>query len=147
MLRLDEPGDRDLIGALKARSRDLAGRLVPQWQPAPAHNGERRARLPLLPQILDTYLLSTFLFYFALLLASFVLMTHVYTFFELLSDIIKNQIPMSKVLTYLFFLTPKLIYDSTPISVLVYTAPLMLAPGSRPLADARGSESTAEPRP
>jgi len=119
LLRLDEPGVRDLIGALKARSQALAGRLVPKWQPASVGNGERRARLPLLPQILDTYSLSTVLFYFALLLASFVLMTHVYTFFELLSDIIKNQIPMSKVLTYLFFLTPKLIYDSTPISVLV----------------------------
>ena len=119
LLRLDQPGDRDLIGALKARSQALAQRLIPKWQPASANNGERRARLPLLPQIIDTYILSTFLFYFALLLASFVLMTHVYTFFELLSDIIKNQIPMTKVLTYLFFLTPKLIYDSTPISVLV----------------------------
>ena len=29
----------------------------------------------------------------------------------------------------------------------LYTAPLMPAPGSRPLADARGSESAAEPRP
>jgi LPS export ABC transporter permease LptG len=54
-----------------------------------------------------------------LLLVSFVLMTHVYTFFELLSDIVKNHIPMFRVLTYLFFLTPELIYDSAPISVLV----------------------------
>ena len=29
----------------------------------------------------------------------------------------------------------------------LYTTPLMPAPGSRPLADARGSESVAEPRP
>jgi LPS export ABC transporter permease LptG len=63
--------------------------------------------------------LSSFLFYFLLLLSSFVLMTHVYTFFELLSDILKNNIPMALVAKYLFFLTPKLIYDSTPVSVLV----------------------------
>ena len=54
-----------------------------------------------------------------LLLVSFVLMTHVYTFFELLSDIVKNHIAMFRVFTYLFFLTPQLIYDSAPISVLV----------------------------
>ena len=51
-----------------------------------------------------------FLFYFGLLLVSFVLMTHVYTFFELLSDILKNSIPMSQVAKYLFYLTPKLVY-------------------------------------
>ena len=71
------------------------------------------------PQIIDNYVLSGFLFYFALLLASFVLMTHVYTFFELLSDILKNRITMSLVGKYLFYLTPKLVYDSTPVSVLV----------------------------
>jgi LPS export ABC transporter permease LptG len=54
-----------------------------------------------------------------ILLVSFVLMTQVYTFFELLSDIVKNNIAMSRVFTYLFFLTPQLIYDSAPISVLV----------------------------
>jgi len=41
------------------------------------------------PQVIDTYVLYSFLFYFLVLLVSFVLMTHVYTFFELLSDIVK----------------------------------------------------------
>ena len=41
------------------------------------------------------------------------------TFFELLSDILKNGIPMALVAKYLFYLTPKLVYDSTPVSVLV----------------------------
>ena len=79
----------------------------------------KAGRLPLLPQVLDTYILSSFLLYFGLFLVSFVLMTEVFTFFELLSDIIKNKIPMTRVLTYLFFLAPKLIYDSTPISAMV----------------------------
>ncbi len=77
-----------------------------------------KGRFPLLPQVVDTYLLSSFLFYFVLWLASFVLMFHVFTFFELLSDVIKNGIPMSKVFTYLFFLSPRLIYRFTPVSVL-----------------------------
>ena len=121
LLRLEKPGDRDLVATIKTRFQVLLQRFLQRWEPAHAGvvNSRRFGRLPLLPQILDTYVLSTFLFYFALLLASFVLMTHVYTFFELLSDIVKNKIPMTKVLTYLFFLTPKLIYDSTPISVLV----------------------------
>jgi LPS export ABC transporter permease LptG len=76
------------------------------------------ARFPLVPQVIDTYVLTSFVFYFILLLASFVLIFHVFTFFELLSDIIKNHPSMTKVLTYHFFLTPRLIYDFTPIGVL-----------------------------
>lgn len=119
--RLETPGDRDVIAAVKGRIQShwtwLRGRM-------PRRNGTRNGvksgfRLPLLPQIVDTYVLSTFVFYFALLLASFVLMTHVFTFFELLGDIVRNRIPLSRVLAYLFFLTPKFIYDSAPVSVLV----------------------------
>ena len=65
--------------------------------------------MPIGPQIIDHYVLTSFLFYFALLLASFVLMTHVYTFFELLSDMLKNNIAMSQMAKYLFYLTPKLV--------------------------------------
>jgi hypothetical protein len=53
------------------------------------------------------------------LIASFVLMIQVYNFFELLSDIVRNQIAMSRVFTYLAYLAPKLIYDTLPVSVLV----------------------------
>ena len=121
LVRLERPGERDLVGALKAGAAGLAQRVLRRWEMAPAgvYNGGRQRRLPLLPQILDTYILSAFLFYFGLLLVSFVVLTEVFTFFELLSDIVKNQIPMSKVFAYLFYLTPKLLYDSTPISVLV----------------------------
>jgi LPS export ABC transporter permease LptG len=119
--RLERPGDRDLVDLVKARLQavwaPLRGRI--EHGPAGAPAGGRLGRLHALPQILDTYILSSFLFYFVLLLASFVLMTHVYTFFELLGDIFKNKVPMSRVAAYLFFLTPKLIYDSTPVSVLV----------------------------
>jgi lipopolysaccharide export LptBFGC system permease protein LptF len=67
----------------------------------------------------DTYILSNFLFYLVLLLASFVSMTLVYNFFELIGDMIRNKIPLVKMFTYLFFLTPELIYDTLPISILV----------------------------
>ena len=120
LARLERPGERDLVGAVKAGADSLVQRLLQRWEMAPAGvSNSGRRRLPVLPQILDTYILSAFLFYFSLLLVSFVALTEVFTFFELLSDIVKNQIGMPKVFTYLFYLTPKLIYDSTPISVLV----------------------------
>ncbi len=115
--RMEKPGDHDVVGFGRAKLGTLFGRFRSAWASSPAFGNGRR--LPLLPQIVDTYILSSFLFYFGLLLASFVLMTHVFTFFELLSDIIRNNIPMSRVLTYHIFLTPKLIYDATPVSVLV----------------------------
>jgi LPS export ABC transporter permease LptG len=46
-------------------------------------------------------------------------MIQVFTFFDLLSDIVKNNIPMSHVVRYHLFLTPELIYDTLPIAVLV----------------------------
>ena len=45
-------------------------------------------------QILDSYVLSNFLFYFAMWLCGWVTMVQVFTFFDLLSDIVKNNIPM-----------------------------------------------------
>jgi LPS export ABC transporter permease LptG len=121
LARLERPGDRGLIDPAKEWLERLWARTRKGFEGTQGSGGARGGlgRLHLLPQILDTYILSSFLFYFALLLASFVLMTHIYTFFELLGDIINHQIPMSKVLSYLFFLTPKLINDSAPVSVLV----------------------------
>lgn len=119
--RMEAPGGRDFVGALKdASSAVLMGlrdRFVPSK--APAGRSAKAFRWPLLPQILDTYILSNFVFYFVVLLASFVSMTQIYNFFELLGDIVRNKISLAKVFTYLFFLTPKLIYDTLPISVLV----------------------------
>jgi LPS export ABC transporter permease LptG/LPS export ABC transporter permease LptF len=121
LLRLERPGHRDWVGTVKGAIDRLGARLRGGLATAQAARTILRPRLrfPLLPQIFDTYVLGTFVFYFLLLLVSFVLMTLVYTFFELLNDIVRNQIPMAMVFKYLFFLTPKLIYDSTPVSVLV----------------------------
>jgi LPS export ABC transporter permease LptF/LPS export ABC transporter permease LptG len=120
LARLESPGDQDYIGRVARMFRSASRkpqeripRLLDRIQPR-----FWKGRFPLLPQIVDTYLLSSFLFYFVLWLVSFVLMFHVFTFFELLSDVIKNHIAMSRVFTYLFFLSPRLIYRFTPVSVL-----------------------------
>ncbi len=119
--RMEEPGDRDVAGAVRAYVLEWVGRIRGKLPTVDKMPRRRRAykSLALLPQLIDTYVLSSFLYYWVMLLVSFVAMTHVFTFFDLLGDIVKNRIPMWLVAKYLFFLTPQLIYVLTPISVLV----------------------------
>jgi len=63
--------------------------------------------------------LREFLQTFALVLISFVMLMLVFTFFELLSDIIRNRTPLVTVGEYLINLTPSMIYLITPLSVLI----------------------------
>ncbi|MGB7170674.1 MAG: LptF/LptG family permease [Acidobacteriaceae bacterium] len=75
-----------------------------------------RGRFPLL---LDEYVLKEFLLTFGLVLVTFVMLMLVFTFFELLSDIIRNRTPLVTVGEYLINLTPSMIYLITPLSVLI----------------------------
>jgi LPS export ABC transporter permease LptG/LPS export ABC transporter permease LptF len=119
LARLEAPGDRDWLGTVRSFFGQLGSWVSRSLEGGTRVSGRVLPRLVFLPQIIDTYVLSSFVFWFLVLLTSFVLISHVYTFFELLNDIIRNQVPMPRVLRYLFFLTPKYLYDSTPISVLV----------------------------
>jgi LPS export ABC transporter permease LptG len=76
-------------------------------------------RLPLLPQLVDTYILSAFLTYLVLMLSSFLSLVLIFNFFELIGDMLRNNISLWKMFTYLFFLSPQLIYDLLPPSALV----------------------------
>lgn len=123
MMRLEIPGDRDILGRVFGFIRGLA--RMPQQQQQRMQRAldrqqskMRMGRFPLVPQIIDRYVLSSFLFYFFMLLLTFVAIFHIFEFFQLLSDIIRNSIPISTVVSYHFFLTPRLIYDFTPIGVL-----------------------------
>jgi LPS export ABC transporter permease LptG/LPS export ABC transporter permease LptF len=75
-----------------------------------------RSRFPL---ILDDYVLREFLTTFGLVLVSFVLLLLVFTFFELIGDIIRNHAALITVGEYLINLTPSLIYNITPLCVLI----------------------------
>lgn len=120
MVRMERPGDRDWVGGIRAFFRHAYEALRGPIRGAStlAQRPFERVRVRLLPQVLDTYVLTSFLYYLAVLLFSFVMMTHVFTFFELLSDVLKNNIDMARVVRYHVFLTPKLLYDFVPISVL-----------------------------
>ena len=124
MLRLESPGDRAYGAALLDWMRFHWERLIAFFSKGGGRasrlpGGLTRARFFLLPQVVDVYVVSSFLFYFAVLLASFVLLTEIFNFFELLGDTFRNSIPMAELFRYLFFLAPKLIFDAAPLSVLV----------------------------
>jgi LPS export ABC transporter permease LptG/LPS export ABC transporter permease LptF len=92
--------------------------LSPSDKVAGQSKGEphERGRFPL---ILDDYVLREFLTTFVLVLVSLVMLFLVFTFFELLGDIIRNRTPLVTVGEYLINLTPSMIYIITPLAVLV----------------------------
>jgi LPS export ABC transporter permease LptF/LPS export ABC transporter permease LptG len=71
------------------------------------------------PLILDKYVISGFLRYFLLVLCSFVIIFIVFTFFELLEDVVANQVPILVVLNYFRYLLPQIVFYMLPMSVLV----------------------------
>jgi LPS export ABC transporter permease LptG/LPS export ABC transporter permease LptF len=121
MYRMERPGDRDILSAVRRWWELFLRKLRARGGEAAETPRLLGARLPLLPQILDTYLLSSFLFYVAVVLAALVSMSEVYFFFELVGDMIRNNISLAKMFTYLFFLTPQMIYTTLPVSILVAT--------------------------
>ncbi|MGC9223682.1 MAG: LptF/LptG family permease [Terracidiphilus sp.] len=71
------------------------------------------------PRILDEYVLREFTTTFSLILAGFVLLILVFTFFDLVGDILRNRIALSIVGDYLLNLTPSMIYQIAPLAVLI----------------------------
>ena len=64
---LERPGDRDVLGAIRARFQLLFQNLDRKLESAPS---AQKRRWALLPQLVDTYVLTQFLFYFLLWLAN-----------------------------------------------------------------------------
>jgi LPS export ABC transporter permease LptG/LPS export ABC transporter permease LptF len=89
---------------------------APASAPSPSRTRELSNGFPL---ILDDYVLREFLTNFALVEVSFVLLSLIFSFFELMGDIIRNHSPLSIVLEYLLNLTPSMVYTITPLSVLI----------------------------
>ena len=71
-------------------------------------------------RIIDWYVLRTFLFYLLVLAASFVAIWFVFSFFELLSDMLERE-KFGLFIPYVYYLTPFLIYETAPLCVLVGT--------------------------
>jgi LPS export ABC transporter permease LptF/LPS export ABC transporter permease LptG len=71
------------------------------------------------PLIIDDFVLRDFLTYLGMVLSTFILLTLIFTFFELLGDIIRNKVPVLTLGAYLLNVTPSMIYLMTPLSVLI----------------------------
>jgi LPS export ABC transporter permease LptG/LPS export ABC transporter permease LptF len=71
------------------------------------------------PRILDAYVIREFLGAFFLVLTGFVMLILVFTFFELVGDILRNHIALTLIGEYLLNLTPSMVYQITPLAVLI----------------------------
>lgn len=71
------------------------------------------------PMILDDYILRDFAFYLVMIGAAFLMLLLVFTLFELLSDILRNQISPLVVAEYLLTVAPYFLYNITPLSMLL----------------------------
>ena len=86
---------------------------------AVSNGGRRRARIFSFPLILDDYVLRNFVSYLLLILSSLVVLFLVFTYFELLSDIVRKKIPLVTQLEYLLNFIPSVLYQITPLAVLL----------------------------
>ena len=98
------------------------GPTLPAGQRAiAADRPARRRRLFNLgfPTILDEYVLRDFLVYLVLIVSSFLVLLLVFTLFELLGDILRNQVSPLTVGEYLLNVAPYFLYNTTPLSMLL----------------------------
>ncbi len=143
LLQLDTPNRRDIAAAIMSQLSRLAGLLRPSEESSSPDAGlpssvetngavrppsERKLQLvsrasagsaPVF-RIVDRYVLRSFLLYLAVLVAAFVMIWFVFSFFELLNDMLARQ-KLGLFVAYMYYLTPFLIYETMPLSVLVGT--------------------------
>ncbi len=104
----DDPGWQ---AALKARYRR---RFRPNLKKS-LHRFKPRG----FPLILDEYVLSEFLKMFGMVLSGLVMILLVFTYFERIADILRNHPSVSTQGEYLLNLAPSMIYQLTPLAVLL----------------------------
>jgi LPS export ABC transporter permease LptG/LPS export ABC transporter permease LptF len=102
------------VTSIEANGNQLT-RLLEKLQPRPVRIGSRGV----FPRLLDAYVVREFLGMFLIVLGSFVLLMLVFTGFELVGDIIRNHVPLGMLGDYLFNLAPSMIYNITPLAVLI----------------------------
>ena len=93
------------------RRAGILDKLQPRFQRTTARG--------VFPRILDEYVVREFLNTFFLVLAGFVSLMLIFTFFDLVGDILRNHIPMYMVGDYLVNLTPSMLYLIAPLAVLI----------------------------
>ena len=95
--------------ALAIQSESTADRLSRRWRLFNLH----------FPTILDDYVLRDFAVYLGLIVSSFLMLLLVFTLFELLGDILRNQVSPLTVGEYLLNVAPYFLYNTTPLCMLL----------------------------
>jgi len=113
---------RNLWNPFKSRRKENGGIL-----PRPSRTADvfrrastrRRMFSARFPMILDDYVLRDFALNLALVLAAFLLLLLVFTVFELLGDIVRNQVSLLVVGEYLLSVSPYFLYNIAPLGILL----------------------------
>jgi LPS export ABC transporter permease LptF/LPS export ABC transporter permease LptG len=71
------------------------------------------------PTLLDDYVLRDFFLYLGMIVSTFLVLLLVFTLFELLGDILRNQTPAIVVAEYLLNVSPYLLYSVAPLIMLL----------------------------
>ncbi len=115
---------REWFNALAAKFTNGNGTLelpIGRDQRSAFERAAKRRRLlsAKFPLIIDDFVLREFMLYLVMVLSTFILLTLVFTFFELLGDIVRNKVSILTLGEYLLNVTPSMIYLMTPLSVLI----------------------------
>lgn len=115
-----------LIATITGTVNQRLNQLLHSFRRQGAEGRERRGLHPIrrvlnsrYPLILDDYVMGSFIRNFALILLSFASVFLIFTFFELIGDIIKYKTPLITVGDYLVNLIPFVLYNVTPLCCLV----------------------------
>ncbi len=71
------------------------------------------------PTLLDDYILRDFFIHLGMIVSTFLVLLLVFTLFELLGDILRNQTPFMVVAEYLLNVAPYLLYSVAPLMMLL----------------------------
>ncbi len=113
---------RNFWSPFKARARQLGGIFPRPMRAADAFRraaNRRRMFSARFPLILDDYVLRDFILNLALVLSAFLLLLLVFTVFELLGDIVRNQVSSLVVGEYLLNVSPYFLYNIAPLAILL----------------------------
>ncbi len=100
-------------------SRIYLRRKLSQKKSVAAPSTQQHPVEPLLP-LIDRYLLRSFLFYLLVLVMAFIVLMFVFSFFELLNDMLARD-KLSQFIPYLYYLTPFLVYNTAPLAMMMAT--------------------------
>jgi LPS export ABC transporter permease LptG/LPS export ABC transporter permease LptF len=114
----------ELASFRAAWKRDPSGSLLPNMRGRRENAFERastrrRVFSASFPTLLDDYVLRDFFVYLGLILSTFLVLVIVFTLFELLGDILRNQVPATVVAEYLLNVAPYLLYNVAPLVMLL----------------------------